>query len=154
MGRLADFFREQSISLAGQQKAKMLSLDREFEEIKAERDALKAQNLNLQAEVNPLKRQIERMQDEVERTEADLAARNERLDEKAETLLEAIAQRFNVPRDGGASIINGTSAEARYHLGILRERRLIRYVSANYTNDGRYEATQDGLAYLKKIGRL
>ncbi len=79
MGRLADFFREQSIALAGQQKVKMLSLDREFEDMAAERDALKTENLHLKAEVNPLKRDIERMQNEVQRAKAAAAARDEKL---------------------------------------------------------------------------
>jgi len=154
MGRLADFFREQNITLAGQQKTKMLSLDREFEQMEAKLNVLESENLKLQAEVNPLKRQIDRMQDQVQRAEADLAARNEKLDEKAEALLVAIAHAHHVSEGRAETIVKGTRARAEYYLGLLKERRLIRYSGANYTVDGRYVATQEGLEYLQKIGKL
>jgi outer membrane murein-binding lipoprotein Lpp len=140
MGRLADFFREQSIGLAGQQKVKMLSLDREFEDMAAERDALKTENLHLKASVNPLKRDIERMQEQIQRAKAAAETRNEKLEEQAEALLVAIAKRFHISRDGGASIIGGSQPEAQYYLGLLKERRFIRYAFGNYRVDGRYEA--------------
>jgi hypothetical protein len=155
MGRLADFFKEQSVPLAGQQKQKMLSLDREFEEMKAERDALKTENLHLKAQVNPLQRDIERLKDQIKQLEKEGATADEQpLDEKAQALLLAIAQRFHVSDGGGEAIIKGTRALAAYYLGFLKERRLIRYIAANYTVDGRYVATQEGLEYLHKAGKL
>jgi DNA-binding MarR family transcriptional regulator len=66
MGKIADFFREQSIVLDGQKKTKMLSLDRQFEDMQAERDSLKAENLNLKAQVNPLQREVERLKNQVQ----------------------------------------------------------------------------------------
>jgi hypothetical protein len=153
MGRFADFFREQSISLPGQQKQKMLSLDKEFVEMEAERDALKTENLHLKAQVNPLHRDIERLKSKINQLE-EATTTKESLDEKALALLSAIAKNFQIARDGGASIINGTPAQAAYYLGVLRQRGLVRYARANYTLDGRYVATQSGLAYLHKIGKL
>ena len=154
MGRLADFFKEQSVPLAGQQKQKMLSLDREFEEMKTERDTLKAENLHLKAQVNPLQRDIERLKNQIEQLEKEGATADEQpLDEKAQALLLAIAQQFHIS-DGGETIIKGTRALAAYYLGLLKERRLIRYIAANYTVGGRYVATQEGLEYLHKAGKL
>lgn len=66
MGRIADFFREQSIPLAQQQRAKMISLDREVEELESKVKVLETENLHLKAEVNPLKREIERLKNQME----------------------------------------------------------------------------------------
>jgi hypothetical protein len=153
MGRFADFFKEQSVPLAGQQKQKMLSLDHEFVEMEAERDSLKTENLHLKAQVNPLQRDIERLKDKIGQLEEPTTAK-ESLDEKAVALLSAIAKSLHIAKDGGASIINGTPAQAAYYLGVLRERGLVRYARTNYTVDGRFVASQSGLAYLHKLGKL
>jgi hypothetical protein len=155
MGRFADFFREQHITLAGQQKQKMLSLDSEFEQMKAERETLKTENLHLKAQVNPLQRQVDQLRGQIQRAEEKSAAdKNQALDDNSVKLLRAIANRFHVSEKGGASIIGGTDAQAEFHLGILRRRRFIKFAGANYTVDGRYVATQEGLEYLHKIGKL
>lgn len=60
MGRVADFFKAQNISLAIQQRQQMLALDREFMEMESQIQELNSQCLKLQAQVHPLEREIER----------------------------------------------------------------------------------------------
>lgn len=93
MGRFADFFREQSITLDGQKKVKMLSLDREFEDVEAERDRLKAENLHLRAQVKPLERDVDRLKERVEKKETD------GLDELTENMLLVIANNPDLSQD-------------------------------------------------------
>jgi predicted RNase H-like nuclease (RuvC/YqgF family) len=155
MGRFAEFFKEQSIPLAVQPKQKMLSLDQQFEKMEAQIQILENENLHLKAQVKPLERRIEQLQQQIENMEREAAAADDKsLDEKALALLHAIAQGFHVSDKGGETIIKGTRAQAMYYLGLLKERRLIRYITANYTIDGRYQSTQKGLEYLHKRGKL
>jgi hypothetical protein len=72
MGKVADFFREQNIPLGQQQRAKMLSLDREVVELEAKVKVLESENLHLKAEVNPMKREIQRLQDQVQQSSASV----------------------------------------------------------------------------------
>jgi hypothetical protein len=37
---------------------------------------------------------------------------------------------------------------------VLKIAHLIKYAGANYTLNGRYVATHEGLAYLQKLGKL
>jgi len=46
-GRVSDFFREQNIALAQQQRAKMVALDTEFEALESKVKILDAENLHL-----------------------------------------------------------------------------------------------------------
>lgn len=66
MGRVADFFREQNIPLAQQQRAKMVSLDRQVEELETKVQVLETENLHLKAEVNPLKQQVQRLEQKLQ----------------------------------------------------------------------------------------
>lgn len=93
MGRVADFFREQNIPLAQQQRAKMVSLDGECGALKAERDTLKAENLKLQADVNPLKREVERLKKQIEQAKAQAVSKatEEHLDETEVKVLTFLA---------------------------------------------------------------
>jgi predicted RNase H-like nuclease (RuvC/YqgF family) len=155
MGKISEFFAEQSIPLAGEQRKKMVALDRKFVEMETEIQALKTENLHLKAQVNPLQRQVDQLRDEVQRIQEKATRETEQpLDEKALALLLAIAQGFHVAEKGGETIIKGTRALAAYYLGFLKEKRLIRYIAANYTVDGRYAATQEGLKYLHKARKL
>jgi DNA-binding PadR family transcriptional regulator len=73
VGKVADFFRDQSVPLGQQQKAKMLSLDREFVELESKVRILEADNLKLRAEVNPLKKEVGRLENKVQQKDAPLA---------------------------------------------------------------------------------
>lgn len=66
MGQIANFFGQQKITLALQQKQQMLALDAEFETCKLQMTVLKAENLQLRAEVNPLKREIDRLKNQLQ----------------------------------------------------------------------------------------
>ena len=77
MGRIADFFREQSITLDGQKKTKMLSLDLQFEEMEAEITVLKSENLSLKAQVNPLQREVDRFKQKIEQGKTHIQGRME-----------------------------------------------------------------------------
>jgi len=155
MGRLANFFSEQSIPLAEQPKRKMLSLDQQFENMETKIQTLETENLHLNAQVKPLERRIEQLQQQIESMEKTATAADDKsLDEKAVALLSAIANGFHVSERGGETIIQGTRAQSIRYLGLLKQRRFVKYVAANYTVDGRYQVTQDGLEYLHKIGRL
>jgi chromosome segregation ATPase len=65
MGKLTDFFTEQHIVLAGQNKATMLSLDHQFEELEAERDSLKTENLDLKGQVKALGREVDQLKQRI-----------------------------------------------------------------------------------------
>ena len=67
MGKLADFFRRQSVTLSQTQKREMLNLDAQLEALESKVKVLEAENLNLQADTNPLQREVERLQDEIKR---------------------------------------------------------------------------------------
>lgn len=74
MARLADFFREQSITLDGQKKTKMLALDRQFDDMETERNSLKAENLKLKSQVNPLQRDVDRLKQQIQEMKDEAAA--------------------------------------------------------------------------------
>ena len=141
MGRFADFFREQSITLAEQPKSKMLALDREFENLKAERDALKTQNLKLQAQVNPLQRDVERLKAEVEKKSAQ---ESHKLDETSEKMLLQIA---NGVHDRDPLIAGLSRAKGEYHLDVLIRSGLIDHSSLGGMGSF-YSATPEGRQYL------
>src|SRR6267154_3786544 len=143
MGKFADFFREQSITLDGQKKVKMLSLDREFEEMKAERDRLKTENLHLRAQVEPLQRDVDRLKERVEQNKTS------ELDELTEKMLQVIANNPELSKDELFSHFNLSEAKGDYHLDILRGKKFALY--ANYLTHS-HRATADGRAYLAKRG--
>jgi len=66
MGKIADALR--AATLPQQLRAQMLTLDTEFEKLKAENDVLKAENQRLQAEINPFKREVQRLKDEIHKS--------------------------------------------------------------------------------------
>lgn len=146
MGKLANFFREQRITLDGQKKTKMLSLDRQFEEMEAERDSLKTENLNLRAQVKPLEREVERLKNQVEQNAAQSRGRLEVISEKMLVLIANGAERRltkeQVIRQFGLS-----QAKGDHHFDILSERALItlRVVSQDGST---YGATKIGRQYL------
>jgi len=144
MGRLADFFREQTITLAGQQKAKMLSLDRQFEDVESERDSLKTENLNLKAQVKPLEREVERLKNQMEQKNA--AQSHGKLDETSEKMLLDVANGSGVKAD----VINNAGlsrAKGEHHFDILLKRGLIAQ-GLQAMGLSFYSATADGRKYL------
>lgn len=76
MGKIADTTRTWAIGQ--QQRQQMIAFDTEFEEVKAERDALKSENLQLRAQVKPLEEQVKGLKKRVEEESAK-AARAEKL---------------------------------------------------------------------------
>ena len=140
MGRLADFFREQSIALDGQKKQKMLSLDREFVDMELRVQTTEAKLLKLAAEVNPLKRDVERLQNEIKQTGSQ---DHTSLDEVAEKILLAVAN-GEYSRERIFSNLNVSKVKGDHLFDILAERRLLIYEFGTTT------ATPLGRAYLIK----
>jgi len=144
MGRLADFFREQSITLDGQKKQKMISLDRQFVEMEVERDSLKTENLHLAAKVNPLEREIERLQNQVQK----MGSQNHgRLDEIAENILLALAN-GEYDRERIFAPLNISKVKGDHLFDVLTERKLVNY------EFGMTTTTPLGRAYLVKHGLI
>jgi len=144
MGRFADFFREQSISLDGQKKAKMLALDSEFEALESKVKILDAENLHLRAEVNPLKREVDGLKNQIERKGAQQS--HERLDETSEKILLDVANGPGVKADviGNASL---SRAKGELHFDILVKRGLLSQ-GLQAMGLSFYEATPEGRKYL------
>lgn len=151
MGRLAEFFREQSIVLDGQKKQKMLSLDRQFVEMETERDRLKAENLSLKAKVNPLEREVERLKQEVQ----SKAAHDDSLDEIAVTLLQAIADSDGrMPKYRTGALLKMTKAQTNYYFGLLERKKYIYQSAVDDDGELMYATEQGGLEYLAKRNKL
>ena len=74
MGRIADLFAEQRITLPVQRKQQMLARDREDEKLKAKVDTLEADNLKLRAEVNSLKSAVDRLKHQRQSQPSELDA--------------------------------------------------------------------------------
>lgn len=90
----------------------MLSLDREFEDVEAERDRLKAENLHLRAQVKPLERDVDRLKERVEKKETD------GLDELTENMLLVIANNPDLSQDHLFAHFKLSEAKGAYHLDI------------------------------------
>ena len=67
MGRIANIFSGQRITLSLQQQKQMLLLDQEFESLESKVKVLETENLKLRAEINPLKQKVERLQEQVQK---------------------------------------------------------------------------------------
>jgi len=67
MGKIANLFNEQKISLPIEQRKQMLALDREFDELESKVTTLNSECLHLRAQVEPLKKQVERLQHQLEK---------------------------------------------------------------------------------------
>lgn len=76
MGKIANLFSGQSITLSQQQLRQMLLLDQEFEALEAKVKVLEAENLKLRAEVNPLKQKVDRLQKQVQQSDSAVHANN------------------------------------------------------------------------------
>src|SRR6266516_963026 len=142
MGRVADFFVEQNIALALQQKKKMLALDNEFSALEAKVKVLEAEKLHLEAEINPLKREVERLKNQAKQKSAS----HERLDEITEKMLLDIANSAGVK----AEVISNAGlshAKGEYHFDILVARRLIAR-GLQRMGLSFYNATPEGRKYL------
>ena len=151
MGRLADFFREQSITLDGQKKTKMLSLDRQFEEMETERDSLKAENLSLKAQVNPLQRDVDRLKNQIEGMQGKAAKGHlEEVESKILVTLSTIPGKrgANAPQIADAVGINETKAE--YHLTKLVEANFVHAAYFYTSTPTEYRLGQLGREYLVK----
>ena len=150
MGRVADFFREQSIILDGQKKVKMLSLDRQFEDMESERDSLKTENLSLKAQVNPLQREVDRLKNQINSS----AAQNARLDEMSEKLLAKLANSDNdTTKDMLITHFQLSKAKGDYHFDILRENNFAR-LRVVISDSSYWLVTSNGRAYLAKYDLL
>lgn len=144
MGRVADFFREQNIPLAQQQRAKMVSLDGEIEELEAKVQILETENLHLKAEVNPLKREVERLKNQVEQKKTPTHVA---LNAVTEVLLKLIA---NNPKYVVGNLFDSmglSQAQLDHHLDILKARDFIIVVSTGRRGPT-YNATPTGRKYL------
>lgn len=148
MGRVADFFADNRITLDGQKQAKMVSLDRKCEDIEAERDRLKAENLHLQSEVNPLKREVDRLKEQIKEQTAPSMS----LDETEQTILEALSKFPRTETDKIANALKLSPEAALFHLNELRNMKFVDY---NYDmGDQVWYLRQDGRAYLHRKGLL
>jgi SMC interacting uncharacterized protein involved in chromosome segregation len=155
MGKVATFFSSQSIPVDGQTRVKMLQLDAKFEKMESEIQVLKADNLKLKSQVKPLESKVERLKERIAEMEAEaLQASEEVLDEKAHKLLAAIANRDRLTEERAQALIGGPRARIDYYLSLLRARGLIRLPMVAYGSESRYRATDEGLAYLRKIGKI
>lgn len=76
MGRIANIFSGQHITLSLQQQKQMLLLDQEFEALESKVKVLEAENLKLRAEVNPLKQKVDRLQKQVQEGGSDVHPSN------------------------------------------------------------------------------
>jgi chromosome segregation ATPase len=153
MGRLADFVREQNITLAGQQKQKMLSLDAQFEKMEAERDSLKTENQNLKAQVNPLQRENERLKQRIEEagTKRISESGKDHLDESDISILKLVAaaelrDEISPSKNDIAKFLKVNPIRAEVLLGRLVEKR---YIYFNQRTSG-YDLAPDGKTYLVK----
>jgi hypothetical protein len=81
--------------------------------------------------------------------EAVSSSKDDKMDEKAVKLLQAIANRT---KGSAAALIRGSNAEVNLYVGRLKALGLIHYAVA-YPDSG-YHATQAGLEYLHKKGLL
>jgi len=68
MGKIADAIR--GCALPQQKTTKLLTLDREFEQMESKINVLEAKNLKLQAQVNPLQREIDRLKEQIKQETA------------------------------------------------------------------------------------
>src|SRR5271170_4722952 len=152
MGKIADTTR--TWPLGQEQRRQMLAFDSEFEETKAERDALQAKNLTLQAKVKPLQDDVERLQKRVEEETAK-AARAAKLGEfkankRAETkeddhlskeeaeIIKALAQHGGlVPLNAIAAHLQLHITKAQHFLNKLEQAKYI-LVAHNYLHGPSY----------------
>lgn len=147
MGRVADFFREQSIPLGQQQRARMLSLDREFEELAAERDSLKVENLHLKAKVNPLERDIERLKNQLEQKPTPVHD----LEPNEVDIMKFVGEKKSVNAADIGKGLNMHSVQVEHHLGRLLKANYIGQTSVAASLIGvQYSLSDKGNAYLVK----
>lgn len=75
MGRIVDFLTAQGVTLALDNRKKMLAFDREFEDLEAKVQTLQSENQKLRAEVRPMQQEIDRLKDEIQK--GSLSVRND-----------------------------------------------------------------------------
>ena len=147
MGKIANFFREQKIVLAGQQRAQMLALDAEFEQMETKLKVLEAENLKLQAKANPQEREIERLKQQINKSAAPVEQAP--LHEDAQKMLRLIASKQywhskdDVFRQMQASV-QLNPVWAAYHFDELQRRDFVHAEPPI----GFYTATPAGRKYL------
>lgn len=154
MGKLADAIRE-GCAMPDQKRAQLLSLDAQFEQVTAERDALKKENLNLKAQVNPLEREVKQLKEEKQRI-LEQASKHGDLDSDTERVLIAIVESDGrMPRRGTAKALGFSNAKGEYCFDLLEERDYILNISVDQrTGEPLYCAEPEGRKYLAARGKL
>lgn len=124
----------------------MLSLDRQFKEMEAERDSLKAENLDLKAQVNPLQREVDGLKRRIE--DAQKKSGGHPLDDIEVKLLVELTKVFAAQlAEHLAPKVNVSTTKAEYFLGHLSKND---YLLASYDARGntRYALGYKGREYL------
>lgn len=153
MGRILGTLSGFEISLAQEPKRAILALESEFEQMESQITALKAENMKLQAQVNPLQKQVDRLNQRIKEFEGKKTKQTNLLDEKAEKLLLAIARKLYFAKGAQSDFIDKNAVLTEYYFGVLVDRAFIKS-TFSYTDTSRWIATQKGLEYLHKTGRL
>jgi DNA-binding MarR family transcriptional regulator/DNA-directed RNA polymerase subunit RPC12/RpoP len=143
MGKIADFFREQSIPLAQQQRARVISLDEECEATKTERDTLRTENLKLRAEVNPLRREVERLRNQLENNAAPI----HQLEHTEIGMMKFIGDKRSITSGDIQTGMSIHSVPVEHYLGRLSKAG---YIEAQHVPmvGAMYSLTDKGNAYL------
>ncbi len=143
MGRVSDFFREQNIALAQQQRAKMVALDTEFEALESKVKILDAENLHLRAEVNPLKREIERLKNQVEKKSAP-----HDLEQTEIEMLKFVGNKKSATASEIVTGMNMHSVTVEHFLGRLLKSNYLLQAPSVMGIGAIYSLTDQGNAYL------
>jgi hypothetical protein len=146
MGRVADFFREQSIPLAQQQRAKMVSLDRQVEELESKVQILETENLHLKAEVNPLKQRIKRLEQQVEQKPASAAVHS--LEPTEIEMMKFIGDKRSTPSADIQKVMGLHSVAAEHFLARLLKAGYLHQQSGYGITAAHYSLSDKGNAYL------
>ncbi len=145
MGRVSDFFREQNIALAQQQRAKMVAMDRQVEELESKVQILETENLRLKAEVNPLKKTIQRLEQQLEQKGPNTVVHN--LEPKEIEMMKAIGNAKTLTADDIGKGLALHSVPVEHYLGRLLKSK---YIVQNHVPmvGAMYSLSDLGNAYL------
>jgi hypothetical protein len=148
VGKLADFFNAQGITLPVQQKQQMLALDKEFESLEFKLTRLEAENLKLRAEVNPLKQEVEKLKNKVEKSGVHDSPTLDEIEVKILRLLSSLRSGANAVTVAANLKISPTKAD--YYLERMERAKFIH--GAHFYNDTptEYSLIQLGREYLVK----
>ena len=117
MGRVADFFSAQGITLAIQQKQQMLALDKQFEAFESQVKVLQSENLKLRAEIEPLKKQVDGLKQEIEKQRSP----DHKLEQSEIDIMRFIGNKRGATSSDIQNGIGIHSVAAEHYLGRLRK---------------------------------